>query len=116
METNKLDYKVIETYQIPHFGRVEIINSPDDGVHGKYWVRVENHGIVGRFSETLESARKSASKELADHALREVMENDEQMAGLKNLVSAGNNYGWSGWIGNFPADETPEVNTDGETE
>ena len=29
METNKLDYKVIETYQIPHFGRVEIINSPD---------------------------------------------------------------------------------------
>ena len=60
--------KTLEKFDVPYFGRVELVHDSNDGSHGKYWLRNNVYGITGRFSKTPEEAKQKGLRELCDFA------------------------------------------------
>jgi len=64
-----MSIKTLEEFEIPYFGRVELMHDEDgSSMHGKYWIRAEKYGIAGRFSESPEEAKRNGLGELAKYA------------------------------------------------
>lgn len=82
--------RLIDTYDIPYVGRVEILDSTEEPehvrLHGNYWARVGKLGIVAGHSSTKEIALERTSEEVAVHLLKRRKELSDEVHTIDSLI------------------------------
>ncbi len=89
--------KELEVYYFksPVIRRITIMESSGNwgGVNGRYWARVENYGIAGRFSESVDEVKQNVGRELRGHFIAEraqLSAQVEDLGSIINLIDSGN--------------------------
>jgi hypothetical protein len=82
--------RIVAEYNLPYVGNVRIMNSAQepekDRIHGIYWARVENLGIVARFSECESRVMERVSEEIIIHLMKKRKELSREMAKIDELI------------------------------
>lgn len=78
---------IVEKYNVPGIGRVDLVHNPENKKNGPYYARVEGHGLGATRSQTEERARLNVGMELKWVLEREKKELEKKLDPINETLS-----------------------------